>query len=195
MAEGIYKTSSVAPSRQIQLFLFLLCSCDRKRQLPSGRVFCVGTTRPLLKNSGGMALTLKSQPSPDPPTPQLQQDPCPGCHPPTTTPPGCRAYPHMYPPAHHHLAAVSFDFRKPPPQCPAVVGSGSRIHQAPPGACMPSVYRQRPEPTPPQTASYTRVCSRRPTTTRQLLTTAHTAPNSTGNRVPRYIRAPNTTTQ
>jgi len=64
MAEGIYNTSSVTPSRQIQLFLSLSRSWDRKRQLLSGRVFCVGATRPLLKNPGDMALTLKSQPSP-----------------------------------------------------------------------------------------------------------------------------------
>jgi len=86
MGKGIYNTSSVAPSRQIQLFLFLSHSRARKLQLLSGRVFCVGATRPLLKNPGGMALTLKSQPSPHPPTPRLQPDPCPGCQPPTTTP-------------------------------------------------------------------------------------------------------------
>jgi len=131
MAEGIYNTSSVMPLRQILLSLFLSHACDRKRQLLSGRVFCVGATRPLLKNPGGMALTLKSQPSPHPPTPWLQQDPCPACQPPTTTPPSGRAYPGTHPPAHHHPAAASFGLRKLPPRCPVVVGFGSRIHQAP----------------------------------------------------------------
>jgi len=78
-----------------------------------------------------MALTLKSQPRPHPPTPRLQRDPYPRCQPPTTTPPGGHAYPDTQPPAHHHPAAVSFGLHKPPPLCPVVVGFGSRIHQAP----------------------------------------------------------------
>jgi len=138
MAEGIYNTSSVVPSRQIQLFLSLSRLRNRKRQLLSGHVFCVGTTGPLLKNPVGMALTLKTQPSPHPPTPRLQQDPCPGCQPPTTTPPDGRAYPRTYPPAHHHPAATSFGLRKPPPRCPVVVSSGSCIHQAPSAVLYPA---------------------------------------------------------
>jgi len=131
MAEGIYNTSSVVLLRQIQLVLSLSRSRDRKRQLLSGHIFCVGSTRSLLKNPRGMALTLKSQSSPHPPTPRLQQDPCPGCQPPTTTPPGGRAYPRTYQPAHHNPAAVIFSLRKLPQQCPVVVGFGSHICQAP----------------------------------------------------------------
>jgi len=190
MAESIYNTSSVAPLQQIQLFLFLSRSRDRKQQLLSGHVFCVGVTRTLLKNLRGMALNLKSQPSPHPPTPRLQQDPCPGCQPPTTTPPSGRTYPHTQPPAHHHPATASFGLRKLPPRCPVVMGFGSRIHQAPPGGRMPGAYGHRPNSTLPLMAASTRVCSQRPTTTRQLLATADTAPNTTGNRVPRHIRTP-----
>jgi len=130
MAESIYNTSSVAPLRQIQLFLSLSPSCDGKRQLLSDRVFCVDAIRTLLKNPMGMTLTLKSQPSPHPPTPWLRQNPCSGCQPPTTTRHSGRVYPCTQPPANHHLAAASFGLRKPPPRYPVVVGFGSRIHQA-----------------------------------------------------------------
>jgi len=136
-----------------------------------------------------MALTLKSQPSPHPPTPRLQQDSCPGCQPPTTTPAGGRAYPRRQLPAHHHPAATSFGLCKPPPRCRVVVSFGSHIYQAPRWS-----YAQRIRPTTQTNSSpmaaYTRVCSQRPTTTRQLLATAHTAPNTTGNRVPQHIRTP-----
>jgi len=96
-----------------------------------------------------MALTLKSQPSPHPPTPRLQQDPCPGCQPPTTTPPGGHAYPRTQPPAHHQQAAMSFSLRKPPPRYPAVVGSVSRIHQTPRRSyawCIQPTTRTNPSP-------------------------------------------------
>ena len=89
-----------------------------------------------------MALTLRSQPSPRPPTPRLQQDPCPGCQPPTTSPPGSRTYPRTQPLAHHQPVAVSFSLRKLPPRCPAVMGSSLCIHQAPRGS-----YARRIRPT------------------------------------------------
>jgi len=76
-------------------------------------------------------LTLKSQPSPHPPTLRLLQDPGPGCQRLTTTPAGGHAYVRTQPVAHHQPAAVSFGLHKPPPRCPAVVSSSSRIHQDP----------------------------------------------------------------
>jgi len=195
MAEGIYNTSSVVPSRRIQLFLFLSRLRNRKRQTSLWSRLLRRRDQTPPQNPGGMALTLKSQPSPHPPTPRLQQHPCPGCQPPTTTPPGGRAYPPTQPPGHHHPAAASFSLRKLPPRCPLVVGSGSHIRQTPQWS-----YTRRIRPTT-RTNPYPDGCIHLrilPTAHHHLTAVGHSPHSPRHHRqssAPAHPNAKNTTTQ
>jgi len=151
MAEGIYNTSSVASSRQIQLFLSLSRPRDRK---PHSSPFAPLRRRertPLPPSPVGMALTPKSLPTHVHPHLGYSRTPVLAAQPPTTTT-NLRGCAHRRAPRRQqrHLA---------------VVGSGSRIHQVPSAVARPAQSSADSPPPPPPAAVRTGARPRQANTT------------------------------